>query len=104
MGFFDNLWSGIKNVGKAVYNGARNVIGKVSDGVSYISRGIGKVLSPVRKVVDFVSNIPVIGDIVNNMPIVGQGMQYVRKADDLNNRIGNISQTVGDINRNLPNI
>lgn len=66
MGFFSNLWNGIKNVGKKIFGG----IGDVGKKILKIPNAIK---SGVTKVYDFVKKVPVVGDVVQsvaNAPII----------------------------------
>lgn len=66
MGFFSNLWNGIKNIGKKIFGGIANVGKKVLSIPNTIKGGL-------TKAYDFVKKIPVIGDIaqtVANAPII----------------------------------
>lgn len=65
MGFFSNLWSGIKNVGSSVWNGLKKGVGVVSDIGNKIRGGIGSAWN-------FIKKIPVIGNLAEkavNTPI-----------------------------------
>lgn len=60
MGWFDNLWSGIKNTVSDVWSGIKNVAGSVYD--------------TVRKPVDWISDV---GGKLGNIPIVGSFIKPV---------------------------
>jgi hypothetical protein len=74
MGFWGDLWSGIKSLpGKAVDLG-RKVIGKVSDGIGFVKNIAGKI-----------GNIPVIGDIARGI----MNHPYLQKAKQIFDQVDN---------------
>lgn len=60
MGFFSDLWEGIKSVASNVYGG--------------VKKGLGAVYDVVRKPVDFIAGA---GDFVSKIPVLGTLAQPV---------------------------
>jgi|GEM_PF-4575279 len=82
-GFFDDLWSGIKNVGSSIYNGVKSVIGFVGDKIQPIVRTVG----------DIASYIPVIGAPISG--IANQISRGIDVAKGFVNKVGDVGRGIG---------
>jgi hypothetical protein len=91
MGFFGDLWNGIKNTASNIWSGVKNVAGTVYDvvrkPVDYVSKGLewaskipglGTFVAPVRGVVDTVRSgldqAKTVGDAVKAIGLKEGGM------------------------------
>jgi phage-related protein len=91
MGWFSDLWSGIKNTASNIWSGVKNVAGTVYDtvrkpvdwiskGLEYASKipGLGTIIAPVRGVVDTVKSgldqAKSVGDVVKAVGLKEGGM------------------------------
>jgi len=89
MGFFDDLWSGIKNTASSIYSGVKNVAGKVYDTVS-------RPISWVSKGLDYASKIPILGTLL--APAITAGKTIVGGAESVLNtgkQIGDVVKAIG---------
>ena len=85
MGFFSDLWEGLKSTASNIYSGAKNIAGKMYDVVRQpvdIIAGAG----------DFVSKIPVLGSLAQ--PIIA-GAKGVQSLLDQAKSIGDVAKSVG---------
>lgn len=85
MGFFDDLWSGIKNTASNIYSGAKNVAGTIY--------GLAK------KPIDFLSGA---ADIVSKIPVLGTlaapgiaGIKGIKGVFDQGETIANVAKQIG---------
>ena len=85
MGFFSDLWEGLKSTASNIYSGAKNIAGKVYDVVR-------KPVDIIAGAGDFVSKIPVLGSLAQ--PIVA-GAKGVQSLLDQAKSIGDIAKSVG---------
>ena len=85
MGFFSDLWEGLKSTASNIYSGAKNIAGKVYD----VAR---KPVDIIAGAGDFVSKIPVLGSLAQ--PIVA-GAKGVQSLLDQAKSIGDIAKSVG---------
>jgi hypothetical protein len=97
MGFFDSLWSGMKNVAGKIGGGLRQgfdwvkgVAGKVKDGVGWIKNAAGKI-----------SNIPIVGDILktawNVLPYTDKISKGIDLVDSTAGKVGEFADLGGNI-------
>lgn len=91
MGFFSNLWSGIKKVGSSIASGAKKVGSWVQEGAKKVGEVGGKVVDVAQKIQPFVSNIPVVGQVVGAVAKAGK---IVDIAKDIGS--GNWKKGLGD--------
>jgi len=84
MGFFSDLWEGIKSTASNVWSGAKNIAGKVYD--------------VVRKPVDIVASA---GNFVSKIPILGTIAQPVIAAAKGAQSLLDQAKTVGDVVRSV---
>lgn len=82
MGFFGDLWSGIKNVAGSVWNGVKTATNWVADKVQPIVKTVG----------DIASYIPVIG-----APIAGIAGQINKGIDMAKNIVGKVDTVGGQV-------
>lgn len=85
MGFFGNLWSGVKRIGKSIGHGVR----KVGKFVSNVARPVHRAVS---KGYGFIKNIPVIGAAVSNSPagaMLEKGLDVTGKVLDTTDKLAN---------------
>lgn len=82
MGFFDNLWSGIKRVGSTIWEGAKRVGQVITSPETWRKVGdiAGKVVDVAKKVAPYVSKIPVVGQIVTGISKAGDLVDLAKKA------------------------
>lgn len=85
MGFFSDLWEGVKRTASNVWSGAKDVAGKVYDVVR-------KPVDLIAGAGDFVSKIPVIGSLAQ--PIIA-GAKGVQSFLDQAKSVGDIAKTIG---------
>jgi phage-related protein len=85
MGWFSDLWEGIKSTASNVWSGAKNVAGKVYDVVR-------KPVDIIAGAGDFVSKIPVLGSLAQ--PIIA-GAKGVQSLLDQAKTVGDIAKSVG---------
>ena len=85
MGFFSDLWEGIKSTASNVWSGAKNVAGKVYDVVR-------SPIDMLAKAGDVVSKIPILGGIA--APLVS-GVRGVQSALDQAKGVADIVKSVG---------
>lgn len=85
MGFFSDLWEGVKSTASKVWSGAKNIAGKVYDVVR-------KPIDIVAGAGDFVSKIPVLGTLAQPLIAGAKGAQSVL---DQAKTIGDIAKSVG---------
>lgn len=85
MGFFSDLWEGIKSTASNVYNAAKSVAGKVYD--------------VVRKPVDIISGA---GDIISKIPVIGSlaqpviaGVKGVQSLLNQGKQIADVAKQIG---------
>ena len=96
MGFFSDLWEGIKSTASNVYSGIKSGIGAVYDvvrkpvdliskGLEYVSKipGLGTILSPVKGVVDTARGVldqgKTLGDVAKSIGLKNGGMVQAEK-------------------------
>jgi hypothetical protein len=82
MGFFGDLWSGIKNVAGNIWNGVSSATNWVADKVQPIVKAVG----------DYAGYIPVIG-----APIAGVAQQINKGIDVAKNIVGQVGKYGGAI-------
>lgn len=82
MGFFSDLWSGIKNVAGNVWSGVKSATNWVADKVQPIVKTVG----------DIASYIPVIG-----APIAGIAGQINKGIDFAKNLVGKVDTIGGKV-------
>ena len=90
MGFFGDLWNGVKDF-------VRDPIGKLKVVGNAVIDGIGKVKGVtgfLKRGADFVRNIPVIGDIVRNAPILSNIGNAIDTADKYAGQADNLGRFV----------
>lgn len=85
MGFFSDLWEGIKSTAGNIWSGAKKAVGTVYD-------IIRKPVDIVAGAGDFVSKIPVLGSIAQ--PIIA-GAKGAQSLLDQAKTIGDVAKTVG---------
>jgi phage-related protein len=94
MGFFDDLWSGIKSVGSSVWNGVKDTAGTVyntaKSGVDWVA---DKIQPIVKTVGDIASYVPVIGAPISGIANqISKGIDvargFVSKAGDVGKSVG----------------
>jgi phage-related protein len=85
MGFFSDLWEGLKSTASNIYSGAKNIAGKVYD----VMR---KPVDIIAGAGDFVSKIPVLGSLAQ--PIIA-GAKGVQSLLDQAKSIGDVAKSVG---------
>jgi phage-related protein len=85
MGFFSDLWEGLKSTASNIYSGAKNIAGKVYDVVR-------KPVDIIAGAGDFVSKIPVLGSLAQ--PIIA-GAKGVQSLLDQAKSIGDVAKSVG---------
>jgi phage-related protein len=85
MGFFSDLWEGIKSTASNVWSGAKNVAGKVYDVVR-------KPIDLIAGAGDFVSKIPVLGTLAQ--PIIA-GARGAKSLLDQAKMVGDVARSVG---------
>ena len=95
MGFFSNLWSGIKSVGGSILGGVKSLGRGILNVGNTIRSGISKGLDIARK-------IPVVGGLVDealNMPLPGVGVSLSEVggiADTALNTVNNVADVVSN--------
>jgi len=85
MGFFSDLWEGLKSTASNIYSGAKNIASKVYDVVR-------KPVDIIAGAGDFVSKIPVLGSLAQ--PIIA-GAKGAQSLLDQAKSIGDIAKSVG---------
>lgn len=85
MGWFSDLWEGIKSTASNVWSGAKNIAGKVYD-------VLRKPIDVVAGAGDFVSKIPVLGSLAQ--PIIA-GAKGAQSLLDQAKTVGDIAKSVG---------
>jgi len=85
MGFFSDLWEGIKSTAGNVWSGAKNIAGKVYDVVR-------KPVDVIAGAGDFLSKIPVLGALAQPLVAGAKGAQSLL---DQAKSIGDIARSVG---------
>ena len=82
MGFFGNLWSGIKKVGSSIASGVKKVGQVISSPETWRKIGdvAGKVVDVAKKVAPFVQNIPVVGQVVGAISKGGELVDLAKRA------------------------
>lgn len=85
MGFFSDLWEGLKSTASNIYSGAKSVAGKVYDVVR-------KPVDIIAGAGDFISKIPVLGSLAQ--PIIA-GAKGVQSLLDQAKSIGDVAKSVG---------
>lgn len=85
MGFFSDLWEGLKSTASNIYSGAKSIAGKVYDVVR-------KPVDIIAGAGDFVSKIPVLGSVAQ--PIIA-GAKGVQSLLDQAKSIGDVAKSVG---------
>jgi len=85
MGFFSDLWEGLRSTASNIYSGAKNIAGKVYDVVR-------KPVDIIAGAGDFVSKIPVLGSLAQ--PIIA-GAKGAQSLLDQAKSIGDIAKSVG---------
>lgn len=85
MGFFSDLWEGVKNTASNVWSGAKNIAGKVYDVVR-------KPVDIIAGAGDFVSKIPVLGSLAQPIIAGARGAQSIL---DQAKSVGDIARSVG---------
>lgn len=85
MGFFSDLWEGIKSTASNVWSGAKNIAGKVYDVVR-------KPVDIIAGAGDFLSKIPVLGTLAQ--PIVA-GAKGAQSLLDQAKTVGDIVKATG---------
>jgi phage-related protein len=107
MGFFDDLWSGIKSVGSSVWNGVRDVAGTVYNGAKTAVDWVADKVQPIVKTVgDIASYVPVIGAPISGIANqINKGIDvakgFVSKAGDYGRGIGLLKQPTPKFSRQL---
>ena len=85
MGWFSDLWEGIKSTASNVWSGAKNIAGKVYDVVR-------KPVDIIAGAGDFVSKIPVLGTLAQPIIAGAKGAQSVL---DQAKTVGDVVKSVG---------
>lgn len=85
MGFFSDLWEGIKSTASNVYSGAKNLAGKVYDVVR-------KPIDVIAGAGDFVSKIPVLGSLAQPIIAGAKGAQSIL---DQAKSVADVARSVG---------
>ncbi len=85
MGFFSDLWEGIKSTAGNVWSGVKNVAGKVYDVVR-------KPVDIIAGAGDFVSKIPVLGALAQPLIAGAKGAQSLL---DQGKMVGDVVKAVG---------
>jgi phage-related protein len=94
MGFFDDLWSGIKSVGSSVWNGVKDVAGSVYNGAKSAVGWVADKVQPIVKTVgNIASYIPVIGAPISG--IANQISSGIDVAKGLVDKAGTIGKGIG---------
>ncbi len=85
MGFFSDLWEGIKSTASNVYSGVKDVASKVYDVVR-------KPVDIIAGAGDFVSKIPVLGSLAQ--PVIA-GAKAVQSGLDQAKSVADIAKQIG---------
>jgi len=85
MGWFSDLWEGVKNTASNVWSGAKNIAGKVYDVVR-------KPIDIIAGAGDFVSKIPVLGSLAQPFIAGAKGAQSLL---DQAKSVGDVVKAVG---------
>jgi phage-related protein len=99
MGFFDDLWSGIKSVGSSVWNGIKDTAGTVYNAAKSATDWVADKVQPIVKSVgDVASYIPVIGAPISGIANqINKGIDFakgfVSKAGDVGKGIGLLGES-----------
>lgn len=84
MGFFSDLWEGIRNTAGNVWSGVKNVAGNIYD--------------VVRKPVDLLAGA---GKFISKIPVVGSLLSPVTAAASTAQGILDQAKTVGDVAKSI---
>jgi hypothetical protein len=85
MGFFSDLWEGIKSTAGNLWSGAKNIAGKVYDVVR-------KPVDIIAGAGDFLSKIPVLGTLAQPLIAGAKGAQSLLNQGKM---IGDVVKSVG---------
>lgn len=84
MGFFGNLWSGIKKVGSAIAGGVRKAGQVLSRPETWKKVGdvAGKVVDFAKQALPYVQNIPVVGQVATAISKGGELVDLAKRAGE----------------------
>jgi hypothetical protein len=85
MGWFSDLWEGVKSTASNIYSGVKDVAGKVYDVVR-------KPIDVIAGAGDFVSKIPVLGSLAQPFIAGAKGAQSVL---DQAKSVADVAKTIG---------
>lgn len=96
MGFWGDVWGGIKKVGSAIGKGFRKVGEVVTSPETWKKIGSigGKVVDIAKKISPFVRNIPILGSVVGAVSKAGNLVDLAKKAGE-----GDIKGALFDLGR-----
>lgn len=102
MGFFSNLWGGIKNMGGKVFNVVKQLPGKILEGARWAANTGKNITNGVDSIVSKISNMPVIGDIAKTalqgarayVPEIDQGINAYNQFKDKVNSFSNVVNSI----------
>lgn len=103
MGFFGDLWNGIKNTASSVWSSVKDVASRVYGGVQSAANWIGDRIQPlVRGIGQFASNIPIIGAPISAIAnTIDSGITNGRRIVD---NVGKWGSAIGSVvDRIIPN-
>jgi phage-related protein len=98
MGFFDDLWSGIKSVGSSVWNGVKDAAGSVYNAGKSAVNWVGEKVQPIVKTIgNIASYIPIIGAPISGIANqISSGIDFARGIVD---KAGTIGKSIGLLNK-----
>ena len=69
MGFFQNLFGSIKDIGSKVWSGFKGIGSKIGSGLQNVGSKIGGFANLLGSGYNIAKNIPILGDILKNSPV-----------------------------------
>jgi phage-related protein len=103
MGFFGDLWDGIKSTASNVWGGVKNLATNVYSGVKSVGDWVGNNIQPiVRGIADYAGYVPVIGSAISGVAnSIDKGITGARKVID---NVGRWGSSIGEVvDRIVPN-
>ena len=106
MGFFSNLWGGIKNLGSKIVSGGKYLGGKLIDGVRSAVNVAKKGIGFVDGIASKITSMPVVGDLAQmafdgartSVPEIDQAVRGYDQFKERVNRFGNIVDSIPNPN------